>query len=85
MEASIRTQEQVRDPLHKLIRRLRDEECNLVLTGLKGSSFAYVVARAAAESMHCFLVVTADNDSAEEIIQELRFYGNGDEHSRPRA
>lgn len=77
--------ERIGNPLDQLVRRLAGGQRDLALTGLKGSAFAYTVARAAAAIRRCFLVVAADRDSAEEILQELRFYGDGDEKSGVRS
>ncbi len=50
----------------------------LRLLGVKGSYFAYLLGRVWLDVSRCFLVVTADNDSADQLARELQFYlGSG--------
>ena len=46
----------------------------IILTGLNGSAPSYVVSRLLTEVPDLFLILTPDNESAEEFCRELRFY-----------
>jgi len=49
------------------------------LSGIKGSFFPFLLSTLAVDIARSFLVVTPDNDSAEETCRELRFYLGKDE------
>jgi len=48
----------------------------LTLTGLTGSSPAFLLTRLLAETKGVYLAVAADGDGAEELCRELRFYAD---------
>ncbi|MFH0814355.1 MAG: transcription-repair coupling factor [Pseudomonadota bacterium] len=55
----------------------------IYLSGLRGSSFAYLLAKLGLRIPRTFLVITSDNDAADELCQELRFYLGEEEINRP--
>ncbi len=54
--------------------KLKNGDHRLFLTGLTGSSPAFVLSRLLHKTREIFIAVTADNDSASELCRELRFY-----------
>jgi len=48
----------------------------LTITGLTGSSPAFLLTRLLAEAKGVYLAITADSDAAEELCRELRFFAD---------
>jgi len=53
---------------------LQNKKEEIYLSGIRGSFFAYLAGRLSLGSARCFLVITPDNDTAEKICRELKFY-----------
>lgn len=70
-------------PLAELRNHLLEGKRDLQVTGMKGSYGAFALATLALEVPQIFLIITSDNDAAEELCQELRFY-LGEEHALER-
>ena len=60
--------------IHQAATAVQGGTRRITLAGLKGSAPAYVVSLLLAEIPAPFLIVTPDNDIAEEFCRELRFY-----------
>ncbi len=62
-------------PVEKLKSFLvQNKKEEIYLSGIRGSFFAYLAGRLSLSSARCFLVITPDNDTAEKICRELKFY-----------
>jgi len=62
------------DYLNTLIRELAAADANLSVTGLKGSAPAYLAARLASHLATPLVVLTPDQDAADELVKELRYF-----------
>ena len=74
MEASLPTQTYENKAFDSLKAHLLDKGEDVRVSGVKGSYPAYLLARAWLEVPQSFLVVTRDNDRANELVDELRFF-----------
>ena len=64
----------VPDYLTRIGAKLADPKSRLGVSGLDGSAPAYLLSRLLAESGPPLVIVTADQESAEELCRELRFF-----------
>jgi transcription-repair coupling factor (superfamily II helicase) len=62
------------DYIKKITAALSEAKSLLSVAGLEGSAPAYLLSRLIAEKGGPLLVITADQESADELCQELRFY-----------
>ena len=60
--------------IKEIASRISSPNSHLTLNGLVGSAPAYLLARLLPDIKHPFLVITKDQESAEELWRELRFY-----------
>ena len=60
--------------IKEIASRISSPNSHLTLNGLVGSAPAYLLARLLPEIKHPFLIITKDQESAEELWRELRFY-----------
>jgi transcription-repair coupling factor (superfamily II helicase) len=60
--------------IKEIASRISSPNSHLTLNGLVGSAPAYLLARLLPEIKHPFLVITKDQESAEELWRELRVY-----------
>ena len=56
---------------------LQQDAARVLLPGLKGSAAAFVVADLLRLSRHKLLIITADQEAAEEFSRELHFFSSG--------
>jgi transcription-repair coupling factor (superfamily II helicase) len=73
----------VPDYLKKIAAKLAPTAAQLSVSGLEGSAPAYLLSRLAAEAGPPLVVVTADQESADELLQELRFFAAAPEAILP--
>lgn len=64
----------IKSKIQQLNEALSRADVRISISGLKGSTPAYVMSRLAGETKMSCLVVLPDTDAAEEFCQELRFY-----------
>lgn len=60
--------------LEKITAQLAEGTSRITLTGLTGSSPAFLLSRLLNQCGQLFIVVTADAESAEELLRELLFF-----------
>ena len=79
MQTSSHCPDELKNSLENLKTFFQQEQKEINLSGIKGSFFPFLLSTLALEIARSFLVVTPDNDSAEETCRELRFYLGKDE------
>ena len=73
----------VPDYITRLSAKLAAPKCQLSVAGLEGSAPAYLLSRLITEQGPPLLVVTADQESADELCRELRFFARHPEGVLP--
>ena len=63
--------------INQIVALLAAEGARVTLAGLKGSAPAYLLSRLFPKLRGPFLIITPDNESAEEIYRELCFFAGG--------
>jgi transcription-repair coupling factor (superfamily II helicase) len=79
MQARSRRSNELKNSFEKLKTFLLQGQKEINLSGIKGSFFPFLLRTVALDMARSFLVVTPDNDLAEETCRELRFYLGKDE------
>ncbi|WP_129125220.1 transcription-repair coupling factor [Geomonas oryzae] len=69
--------------LKQLSEKLSLSSCQVSVAGLAGSAPAYLLSRLAADDAPPLIVLTADQESADEITRELRFFSSHPETVLP--
>jgi len=65
--------------IQQILSGLAPADASLAITGMRGSSPAYLLSRLSAAVERNLFVIAPDSDAAEELCRELRFYmGKGD-------
>ena len=84
MQAQPRRHNELKSSFEKLKTFLLEGQKEIKLSGIKGSFFPFLLSALALDITRSFLVVTPDNDLAEEMCRELRFYlGKNESRYRP--
>ncbi|MBW1679248.1 MAG: hypothetical protein JRJ08_03765, partial [Deltaproteobacteria bacterium] len=74
MEALSKATIELKNSFDQLEALLLQNQKEIYLSGLKGSFFAYIISKLALSIPRCFLVITSDNDLAEEVCSEIQFF-----------
>jgi len=62
------------DHISRIAEKLAEKQSLLSLAGLEGSAPAYLLSRLSGQGCAPLLIVTADQESADELCRELRFF-----------